>query len=71
MSKKLSWVFLFTLLISVAFTGCTKEDPQDNNSTTNPSDNNEDTNDDSSQSISNETYYANKFGKDALETYYL
>lgn len=71
MSKKLSWVLLFTLLGSAVFTGCTDEDPQNNNSTTNPSDNNEDTNDDSSQSISNETYYANMFGKDALETFYV
>lgn len=71
MSKKLSWVFLFTLLVSVAFTGCTEEDPQDNNSSTNPSDNNEDKNDDSSQSISYETYYANMFGKDVLKTFYV
>ncbi|WP_299173420.1 S41 family peptidase [uncultured Bacteroides sp.] len=71
MSKKLSWALLFTLLGSVAFTGCTDEDPQDKNSSINQSDNNENTNDDSSQSISNETYYANMFGKDILETYYL
>lgn len=71
MSKKLSWVLLFALLGSVAVTGCTDEDPQENNPSIGPSDNDEDTNDDSSQSISTETYYANMFGKDALETYYL
>lgn len=72
MSKKLSWVLLFALLGSVTFSGCSDEDPQDNNSSTNQSDNNnEDKNDDSSQNISNEIYYANMFGKDALETYYL
>lgn len=71
MSKKLSWVLLLTLLGSVAFTGCTDEDPQDNDSSLNHSDNEEDTNSDSSQSISTETYYANMFGKEILETYYL
>lgn len=71
MSKKLSWVLLFALLGSVAVTGCTDEDPQENNPSIGPSDNDEDTDDDSSQSISTETYYANMFGKDALETYYL
>lgn len=44
MSKKLSWVLLLTLLGSVAFTGCTDEDPQDNDSSLNHSDNEENLN---------------------------